>query len=96
MPGPENYVAEALSRWMYPGRSAFQHVWKHGSKEAAAEMKEIIRQEEAEERAWVSSVRVTEIGGLRTWTRRGLVVARRRVAGKAACWTAVTGKAGDT
>ena len=66
MPGPENYVADALSRWMYPARSAFQDVSKHGSKEAAAEMKEIIRHQEAEERAWVSSVRVTEVGGLRT------------------------------
>ena len=96
MPAPENYVADALSRWMYPARSAFQDVSKHGSKEAAAEMKEIIRQEEAEERAWVSSVQVTEVGGLRTWTRCGSVVARRRVEGEAAWWTAVTGRSGDT
>ena len=47
-------------------------------------MKEIIRQEEAEEKAWVSSVQVTEVGGLRTWTRCGSVVARRRVEGEAA------------
>ena len=81
---------------MYPARSAFQDVSKHGSEEAAAEMKEIIQQEEAEEKAWISSVRVTEARGLRTWTRCGSVVSRGRLEGEAAWWTVVAGRSGDT
>ena len=52
---------------MFPTWSAFQDVSKQGSKEAAAEMKEITQQEEAEEKAWISSIHLTAAKGQGPW-----------------------------
>ena len=51
MPGSENVVADALSRYAYPASKAFQDTSFHGSEEARLEMKEIIEEELREGRA---------------------------------------------
>ena len=48
VPGKDNVVADALSRYAYPACSAFQDTSFHGSSQAQEEMDEIIRQELAE------------------------------------------------
>ena len=50
LPGKENVVADALSRFAYPACKAFQDASFHGSAQARLEMKEIIAQELAEGR----------------------------------------------
>ena len=50
IPGPENLVADALSRFAYPASKAFQDSSFHGSAEAQEEMKNIIEEELAEGR----------------------------------------------
>ena len=50
LPGPENVVADALSRWAYPACKAFQDTSFHGSTEAQEQMREIEREEKADER----------------------------------------------
>ena len=45
VPGKDNVVADALSRYAYPACRAFQDVSFHGSEEACMEMKEIIQNE---------------------------------------------------
>ena len=51
VPGKDNVVADALSRWAYPASQSFNDVSWHGSKEDDAEMDKIIEQEKQEERA---------------------------------------------
>ena len=50
MPGKDNVVADALSRFAYPACKAFQDASFHGSKQAKEEMREIIKEELAEGR----------------------------------------------
>ena len=45
IPGPDNVVADALSRFAYPASKAFQDSSFHGSEEARLEMKKIIEEE---------------------------------------------------
>ena len=45
MPGKDNIVADALSRFAYPASKAFQDTSAHGSEEARREMKAIIEEE---------------------------------------------------
>ena len=47
IPGPENTVADALSRWAYPASSAREDVSFHGSAQAKAEVDDIIKEERA-------------------------------------------------
>ena len=58
IPGKNNPVADALSRWAYPACQAFQDVSKHGSAKTAEEVAALISQEEREERRWVGNVRL--------------------------------------
>ena len=48
IPGPDNVVADALSRFAYPASKAFQDTSFHGSEESRIEMKNIIEEELAE------------------------------------------------
>jgi hypothetical protein len=50
VPGKDNTVADALSRWAYPASQAFADVSIHGSEEDDRLMKEIIKQEEKEQK----------------------------------------------
>ena len=50
IPGKDNVVADALSRYAYPACQAFQDTSFHGSEAARKEMKDIIARERAEER----------------------------------------------
>ena len=50
MPGKLNAIPDALSRWAYPASQALADVSFHGSAADAAEMKDIIAHERAEER----------------------------------------------
>ena len=50
VPGPENVVADALSRFAYPASKAFQDSSFHGGEEAREEMRRIIEEELAESR----------------------------------------------
>ena len=61
MPGSENVVADALSRYAYPASKAFQDTSFHGSEEARLEMKEIIEVELREGRA-VGMITGREVG----------------------------------
>jgi len=45
IPGPENLVADALSRWAYPASSAREDVSLHGSLEACKEVKKMMLKE---------------------------------------------------
>ena len=49
VPGKDNVVADAMSRWAYPASLAFADVSWHGSEEDEKQMKELIRQELKEE-----------------------------------------------
>ena len=51
IPGPDNVVADALSRWAYPASSAREDVSFHGSSEASREVRDIIRAELERERS---------------------------------------------
>ena len=55
LPGRDNVVADALSRYAYPAAKAFQDASFHGSLEAAQEMQQII-QEELEESKMIGQV----------------------------------------
>jgi hypothetical protein len=48
IPGPENVVPDALSRWAYPASSAREDVSFHGSAEAREEVKKMLEKELAE------------------------------------------------
>ena len=50
VPGKDNVVADALSRWAYPACKAFQDVSWHGSALSKQEMQEIIEEEKQEEK----------------------------------------------
>ena len=50
LPGPENVVADAMSPFAYPASSSREDDSFHGSREAKAEMEEIIKRELEEER----------------------------------------------
>ena len=50
IPGKDNVVADAMSRFAYPASKAFQDTSFHGSVAARKEMKEIIEEELAEGR----------------------------------------------
>ena len=50
VPGADNVVADAMSRFAYPACKAFQDVSRHGSAEARLEVKEIIEEEVREGR----------------------------------------------
>ena len=50
IPGKDNVVADALSRWAYPVCKAFADVSIHGSAKDDADMQDLIKQEWAEER----------------------------------------------
>ena len=51
VPGKDNVVADAMSRFAYPACKAFQDNSFHGSVESHAEMKKIIEEELAESRS---------------------------------------------
>ena len=50
VPGRDNVVADALSRWAYPATSAREDVSFHGTAEASSEMRKIVEQEVQEGR----------------------------------------------
>ena len=50
MPGKDNIVADAMSRFAYPACKAFQDTSIHGDEESRREMEELIREERMEER----------------------------------------------
>ena len=50
IPGPENIIPDALSRWAYPASSAREDVSFHGSVEARNEVQEMLQQEMAQSR----------------------------------------------
>ena len=52
IPGPENTVADALSRWAYPASSAREDVSFHGSAEAKEEVRRIVDEELEKKVAW--------------------------------------------
>ena len=64
LPGKENVVADALSRFAYPACKAFQDASFHGSAAAREEMKAIIEEELREGRT-VGMLTRTEMGVLR-------------------------------
>jgi hypothetical protein len=45
VPGPDNVVADAMSRWAYPASSARHDVSFHGSAEASEEVKKMVEEE---------------------------------------------------
>ena len=45
IPGPENVIPDAMSRWAYPASSAREDVSFHGSLEAREEVKQMLREE---------------------------------------------------
>jgi hypothetical protein len=68
IPGPENVIADAMSRWAYPASSAREDVSVHGSIEACKEIEGMVRKElfeahslEAKDSAIVRIIRKTEI-----------------------------------
>jgi len=50
IPGPENYVADAMSRWAYPASSSREDISIHGSLEACREIARMLDKEHFEER----------------------------------------------
>ena len=50
VPGKDNVVADALSRWAYPASKAFADVSLHGSEEDDEAMRALIEQERSEEK----------------------------------------------
>ena len=52
LPGKENVVADAMSRYAYPAGKALQDCTWHGSAQDHEEMREIIRQELEEEKTF--------------------------------------------
>ena len=62
VPGKDNVVADAMSRFAYPACCTFQDVSVHGSAEAREEAKRIIAQELEEERTIGMICRNTEMG----------------------------------
>ena len=61
IPGPDNVVADAMSRWAYPASSAREDVSAHGSKEACEEVERMMRKEllESQNMALVQVTRIT-------------------------------------
>lgn len=68
VPGRENVVADALSRWAYPASSAREDVSFHGTAAASAEMRRMVEQEIREGR----SVGVIRLGRSRTSRQQGI------------------------
>ncbi len=62
VPGKENVVADAMSRFAYPTCKAFQDVSVHGSAEARDDVKRIIAEELAETRTVGMIIRNGEAG----------------------------------
>ena len=58
IPGPENIVPDALSRWAYPATSSREDVSMHGSLEAKEEVRKMLEREIAE----AKSVAVIRVG----------------------------------
>ena len=50
VPGPQNEVADAMSRYAYPASSAREDIGFHGSAKARQEVKDLIEEERALER----------------------------------------------
>ena len=63
LPGKENEIADAMSRWAYPATSARQDVSWHGSKEAREEVQQRLSQEFKESRALMVLQRAQDISG---------------------------------
>jgi hypothetical protein len=70
IPGVDNVVADAMSRWAYPASQGYGDVSIHGSEEEDAVMEKIIAAERAQERACcvvhIHNVREALEEGLRT------------------------------
>ena len=49
IPGKNNGLADAMSRWAYPASKGYRDISRHGSAKDAEDVKEIIRQEKEEE-----------------------------------------------
>jgi hypothetical protein len=49
IPGKDNILADAMSRWAYPASKGYRDISRHGSAKDAEDVKEIIRQEKEEE-----------------------------------------------
>ena len=60
VPGKENVVADAMSRFAYPACKAWQDTSMHGSNESREEMKEIIATERDEEKSEAKSEHTTD------------------------------------
>jgi len=50
IPGPGNYVAEAMSRWAYPASSSSEDISYHGSLAASMEIAKMLEKEHVVER----------------------------------------------
>ena len=64
IPGKDNIVADALSRWAYPASKAFADVSIHGSERDDEDMKMLIEEERREERQ-CSVIQVGDLLSLR-------------------------------
>jgi biotin carboxyl carrier protein len=56
IPGKDNIIADAMSRWAYPASQSLADVSKHGSQESTKEAKEIIQKEREEERTFIQTI----------------------------------------
>ena len=73
IPGKDNVVADALSRWAYPASKAFADVSIHGSEEDDHIMREIIEEDRKEERGCLGVFTVPEVmEGLKVLAERQL------------------------
>lgn len=61
LPGKDNVVADALSRWAYPASQAYKDVSKHGSAEDQDIVKELIALEKAEEREILRGLKIQPV-----------------------------------
>ena len=55
VPGKQNSIADALSRWAYPASKAFQDISKHGGHKSKHEMHDIIAEERKLQKASIYS-----------------------------------------
>jgi hypothetical protein len=66
IPGKDNVVADALSRWAYPASQAFADASIHGSEKDDAEMQKLIEEEKQQERL----CRVLHVKDLPEWEKQ--------------------------
>ena len=65
VPGKQNTIADALSRWAYPASKAFQDIRRHACHKSKRKMHDIIAEERELEKAFIYSVK--EVNVSRQW-----------------------------